>query len=132
MRPYIYIYSARYRCIERMGTARRRVVTIGRHVAPCELWLEPSRPVPVLDRCDVLVCGGGCAGVAAAVAAKRAGAEHVLVVEQAGFFGGTITGVGMESVTWFNYDGTLPLSGLVHDFEAAARAKGPVSWRRVM
>jgi len=43
---------------------------------------------------DILVCGGGCAGLAAAVAAAREGAE-VLLVERAGFAGGIITASGL-------------------------------------
>jgi hypothetical protein len=43
---------------------------------------------------DVLVCGGGCAGLGAAVAAARSGAS-VLLVERAPFAGGIITAVGL-------------------------------------
>ncbi|QDT66497.1 putative FAD-binding dehydrogenase [Calycomorphotria hydatis] len=43
---------------------------------------------------DVLVCGGGCAGTGAALAAARAGAKTVLV-EKAPFAGGIITSVGL-------------------------------------
>jgi len=43
---------------------------------------------------DVLVCGGGCAGLAAALSAARNGAKTVLV-ERAGFAGGIITAVGL-------------------------------------
>lgn len=43
---------------------------------------------------DVLVCGGGCAGTAAALAAARSGAK-VLLVEKAPFAGGIITSVGL-------------------------------------
>lgn len=43
---------------------------------------------------DILVCGGGCAGVAAALAAARSGA-NVLLVEKAPFAGGIITSVGL-------------------------------------
>lgn len=41
--------------------------------------LIPATEVPVAATCDVLVCGGGCGGVAAAVAAARHGARVVLL-----------------------------------------------------
>ncbi len=43
---------------------------------------------------EVLVCGAGCAGVAAALAAARSGAK-VALVEKAPFAGGIITSVGL-------------------------------------
>lgn len=43
---------------------------------------------------DVLVCGGGCAGLGAALAAARNGVK-TLLVERAGFAGGIITAVGL-------------------------------------
>jgi len=48
---------------------------------------------PSIDT-DVLVCGGGCAGLAAALSAARNGAKTVLI-ERAGFAGGIITAVGL-------------------------------------
>jgi len=55
-------------------------------------WVtEAERKTPVVDEVDILVCGGGVAGVAAAVAAARNGAE-VLLIEQYGFLGGLATG----------------------------------------
>jgi hypothetical protein len=52
----------------------------------------------VLDDVDVLVCGGGVSGIAAAVAAARSGAR-TLVVERAGYLGGTATGSLMGLIT---------------------------------
>lgn len=53
----------------------------------------PKRSLRELET-DVLVCGGGCAGTAAALSAARAGAK-TLLVEKAPFAGGIITNVGL-------------------------------------
>jgi glycine/D-amino acid oxidase-like deaminating enzyme len=52
---------------------------------------EPARSLPVRTECDVLVVGGGPAGIAAAIAAARNGAETVLV-ERYGALGGLASG----------------------------------------
>lgn len=52
---------------------------------------EPARDTPVVAEVDVLVAGGGCAGVAAALAAARGGASTMLV-ERYGYLGGLATG----------------------------------------
>ena len=49
---------------------------------------------------DVIVVGGGTAGVVAAVSAARAGASTALV-ERSGFLGGTMTGVSLGSLCGF-------------------------------
>ena len=41
--------------------------------------------------CDVCVCGGGVAGIAAALAAKRAGAREVILLERSYILGGLAT-----------------------------------------
>ncbi|MBM4032489.1 MAG: FAD-dependent oxidoreductase [Planctomycetes bacterium] len=53
--------------------------------------IQPQRELPLLHETDVLVVGGGAAGVTAAIAAKRAGARTTLV-ERYGHFGGLWTG----------------------------------------
>ncbi|HSW01027.1 MAG TPA: FAD-dependent oxidoreductase [Sedimentisphaerales bacterium] len=53
--------------------------------------IEPRRELAILDTTDVLVVGGGPAGVVAAIAAKRAGAK-VTLVERYGHLGGLWTG----------------------------------------
>ncbi len=53
-------------------------------------FLEPARELPLRDDADVIVCGGGPAGVAAALAAARAGARTRLF-EIHGCLGGVWT-----------------------------------------
>lgn len=54
--------------------------------------MEFTKTLDIVAEPDVLVCGCGCAGIAAAIAAGRTGAS-TLVVERMGFAGGYITGV---------------------------------------
>jgi hypothetical protein len=51
---------------------------------------EPARQTPVIGEADVVVLGGGPAGIAAALAAARAGCSTILV-ERYGFLGGAGT-----------------------------------------
>ncbi|HET8744724.1 MAG TPA: FAD-dependent oxidoreductase [Ramlibacter sp.] len=57
---------------------------------------EPSRATPVWGEYDVVVLGGGPAGMAAAVAAARAG-RKTLLVERYGFLGGMGTAAGVTN-----------------------------------
>lgn len=56
-----------------------------------EHFILPETRVPIVARPDVLVIGGGSAGLAAAVAAARNGAETVLI-ERFSYIGGLATG----------------------------------------
>ena len=51
----------------------------------------PEQRVPVIAECDVLVVGGGAAGMSAAIAAARQGAD-VILVERYGYLGGLASG----------------------------------------
>src|SRR5690348_11267312 len=57
---------------------------------PMDVLREPAREVPISGRPDVLVLGGGAAGIAAAVAAARRGATTWLV-EGSSAIGGLAT-----------------------------------------
>ena len=63
--------------------------------------IESQRKIPVKDDVDVLVVGGGSAGVTAAIAAARCGAK-TLVIERYGFLGGLVTGGPTGMHTYFN------------------------------
>ena len=52
--------------------------------------IEPSREIPVINEVDIVVVGGGCTGVFAAIRAARLGAK-VALIEASGAFGGAAT-----------------------------------------
>jgi len=72
---------------------------------------------------DVLVVGGGPAGLAAATSAARAGAKTMLV-ERYGFYGGVITQAIMGSITWYRFAQTVDAGGVCAEIEAKAKAMG--------
>ena len=51
---------------------------------------EPARDIPVRAEADVLVVGGGPAGLAAAAAAYDAGLRDILILERSGELGGIL------------------------------------------
>ncbi len=57
---------------------------------------EPARQTPVLGEFDVVVLGGGPAGIAAATAAARGG-RRALLIESYGFLGGMGTAAGVTN-----------------------------------
>ena len=86
-------------------------------------WREPARDLPVVRDVDVLVAGGGPAGVAAAIAAARGGAK-TLLVEAAGMFGGMWT-LGMQlHATCFHDKQQVIVGGIPREIIRRLEAEG--------
>jgi ribulose 1,5-bisphosphate synthetase/thiazole synthase len=88
--------------------------------------IEPSRSVDVILDNEVLVVGSGPGGLAAALAAARAGARTALI-DRNGCFGGNITQVGVEGFAWYRHEHTVDCEGIGIEFEARAKAMGAAS-----
>ena len=70
-----------------------------------ERIIEKSREITVEAECDILVVGGGAAGHSAAIAAARAGAKNVILLERYGYMGGDVTGgyvIMVPHLSWYN------------------------------
>ncbi|MEX2225818.1 MAG: FAD-dependent oxidoreductase [Dehalococcoidia bacterium] len=84
----------------------------------------PERKVPVIAECDVLVVGGGAAGMSAAIAAARQGADTVLV-ERYGYMGGLASGgLIVLLLTLDDGDGKQVIAGQCQELVERLEARG--------
>lgn len=103
--------------------ARNRTQRIRDHIQGTDSYQEPSKSIPIADKCEVLVVGGGPAGLSAAIGARRTGVD-VILLERFGCFGGVITTVGMETLGWYRYEGTQDSEGIGREMERIAQRMG--------
>jgi len=89
---------------------------------------EPAREIPVTAEVDVLVCGGGPAGTAAAVAAGRAGARTMLV-ERYGCLGGLATGGLVIVLPPLTRDGHQVIGGIGQETLETLISTGEADYR---
>src|SRR6266403_577286 len=84
---------------------------------------EPARAIDIVLETEVLVVGSGPGGLAAALAAARAGARTALI-DRNGCFGGNITQVGVEGFAWYRHEHTVDCEGIGIELEERAKAMG--------
>ena len=85
--------------------------------------LTLTKQVNVVGSYDVVVCGGGPAGVFAALAAAKGGAK-VAIVEQYGFLGGMATAGLVMPLSVFTYNNERVIGGLPWEFLERLEAMG--------
>src|SRR5262252_2266157 len=80
--------------------------------AAADFYREEARDIPITHRADVIVVGGGVAGVAAAIAAARTGVD-TLLIERYGALGGNLTiGLLEASMSFHDRQGRQLIGGI--------------------
>ena len=97
----------------------------GRAMTEKSTYREPAREVPVLAEYDVVVCGGGAAGCAAALYAARHGAR-TLLVEKDGYLGGATVSQLVGHILSTN---CVDFQGVWHEWIRAVRRRGGLADR---
>ncbi len=90
---------------------------------------EPAREIPVRDEVDVLVVGGGPAGVMAAQAAALVPGTKVMLIESRGYLGGNMT-IGLPLLGFLGRKGNEVIKGLPLQFVERLRERGQATHHR--
>lgn len=88
----------------------------------------PAVEVPVVGQYDVLVCGGGPAGTAAAIGAARLGAR-TLLIERYNHLGGLATGGQVLALPKFHDTGRLIIGGVGMEMRERLLQRGEAVFR---
>ncbi len=81
--------------------------------------VRPEKEIEIYKSADVLVVGGGPAGIGAAVAAARQG-RSVLLLEKRGFLGGNVTACYVENCNYFLAGTGFSAEGIYAEIEDKA------------
>ncbi len=99
----------------------------------CNAQGEEFMPVNETDRYDVVVCGGGIAGIAAALASARSGARTCLLEKEYALGGLATLGLIVIYLPLCDGDGVLMSGGIAEELLYAALRYGPgqipAAWR---
>ena len=94
-------------------------------------YLEPAKEIDVFGQYDVVIVGGGPAGLAAAIVSGRNQAR-TLLIEQFGYLGGTATASLMININGFRNqvepDSTQTVKGIAQ--EIIRHCTGWMAWAR--
>ena len=99
----------------RGGVAGVAAMAVSTPLASCSGERPSVQQPPVVGSYDVVVCGGGPAGVMAALAAARQKMK-VALVERYGFLGGMATMGYVMPISEFTFSGRLVIGGIPWEF----------------
>jgi succinate dehydrogenase/fumarate reductase flavoprotein subunit len=85
--------------------------------------LEPAREIPVYDECDILIVGGGPAGITAAVAAAKNNGGKVVLLERYATLGGMAAGGQVLTIPFLSDGPEQLVSGIMDEWIDRIRKK---------